>query len=149
MDIQEELARLRRLHAQQAQACEPLQEIRAVRQDDSGLHRVWFRSGERELLAGELDGRWIWLEYSFPLEGQLRVLRWSAPQAPALWCRATDALHAAAHPGSELLQPLHGIVPTQEVERWPQLAGNLPASLRQRVTECLAQLIDSAMPRSV
>ena len=139
--LDDELQRLRAAIADNSPAAEPLHEISSVRQDDAALTRRWFRSTDRELLAGEKDGRWLWLEYTFPAGLQTLVLRWTDGEAPQLWKVDRRARHNTLNPGSEILEILGATpFPAKELEQMERAMQTLPHSLWARVVKLALQL---------
>ena len=131
MDITAELERLRALVAGKTAPVEPLYEVTAVKQDGA-LRRRWWCGGGRELLAGQAtDGAWMWLEYTFSVNGRKLVLRWFNGQRATLWQVDKNADRSPLNPGSELLMPLQEGIPATEKAAYAELAVNLPTHLHQ------------------
>lgn len=139
--INEELQRMRAVVAEIRLPAAPMHEITSVRKDAGQPAKRWFRSTDRELMAGEQDGRWLWLEYTFPLGLQTLVLRWTDGELPQLWKVDRRARHNPLNPGSEILETLGSMpFPEQEFEQMERAMRFLPHSLWARVVKLALEL---------
>lgn len=141
IDLQGELQRLRDLVARKVRPAQAMQPVRAVRQEAGLPQRYWFQSSERELLAGEIDGHWLWLEYSFPVGQHCLVLRWREGEPAQLWRVDKQAQRNALNPGSEILEPLSGAdFPEDELEQSERAMAEVPHSLCVHVLQLAAAM---------
>lgn len=136
-----ELQRLREAAAASTAPAEPMAPVSTVRQEEGMPTKHWFRSRTRELLAGEHAGRWVWLEYTFPVGIQSLVLRWHEGQPPALWRVDREAARNMLNPGSQLLIPLSGqAFPAGELQQLETILQHAPHSLWARVVKLALEL---------
>lgn len=111
---------------------DPLKKMAVSPQQGGQAAAHWFNGGGRLLYAEELDGRWVHVEYVFPLDGRLYELRWSEGRPTRLWsmsrsCKAFEfeTLYSN-HRQREL------IFPVQEVQHMEIVMQDVPHSLWSR-----------------
>lgn len=145
--ISMELQRLRLAVSSQTPNAQAMHEIKTVRQEDGGPTKLWFRHADRELMAGEDNGRCVWLEYSFPTGSQSLVLRWRDGAAAQLWRIDRNARHNPLNRGSEILEFMSGMpFPRHELDQMPIAIQHLPATLRDHVLNLALELSEDVDP---
>lgn len=139
-----ELQRLRELVASKPAPAEPLHAINSVRQEAGLPQRHWYKSRQRELLAGEHQGKWCWLEYTFGWGTQQLVLRWREGGKAELWRVDRHVRHNPLNPGSEILEVLSNLpFPAAELEQLSHVLHHVPSSLQQCVSQAARQQAQS------